>query len=224
MNDIVLIIPGMVIGFIVAFPIGPVNLICIRRTLQFGPGPGFVSGLGAALGDGLFAAITGFGLTAVAQLIEGFSTILQLVGGILLLSFGIHTYNAQPAPRVEFKLAANENGKSTLARSMASTFALTISNPATLIGFTALFAGLGGLAGDNPSFLAAAFVVAGVFAGSTLWWLTLTTVVGLLHARIDERVVRLINKVSGLLVAAFGLTVLGHLLIEYFLKKHGTFW
>ena len=224
MSDILLIIPGMVIGFIVAFPIGPVNLICIRRTLQFGFWTGFISGLGAALGDGLYAAITGFGLTAVSQLIQGFSTILQLVGGILLLSFGIHTYNAKPVPRVDIKLSTAENGKSTVARTIASTFALTISNPATLMGFTAIFAGLGGLAGDRPSFLAAAFVVSGVFAGSTLWWLTLTTVVGLLHARIDEWVGRVINKVSGLLVAAFGLTVLGHLLIEYLLKKHGHFW
>ena len=219
MNYVYLIFVGVMIGLAAAIPIGPVNLICIRRTLQFGSFHGFVSGLGAALGDGLFAAITGFGLTAVAQLIEGYSVILQLIGGLLLLSVGIRTYFAKPTPYPEVKLAANENGKSTLARSMASTFALTISNPATLFAFTALFAGLGALAGDNPSFFSASFVVAGVFAGSAAWWLTLTTVVGLLHARIDDRVVRIINKVSGFAVTAFGVAVLGHLVVAHLLPK-----
>jgi threonine/homoserine/homoserine lactone efflux protein len=214
MNYVVLIISGVLIGFFVALPIGPVNLICIRRTLRCGSFHGFVSGLGAALGDGLFAAITGFGFTAVAQLIVGFSTALQLIGGLLLLSFGIRTFFAPPPPRFDERLAANENGASSHVRSMASTFALTISNPATLFGFTALFAGLGGLAGENPSFFAAAIVVLGVFCGSTLWWLTLTTVVGLLHARINDHTVRVINEISGGLFALFGVTVLGHLVVQ----------
>jgi threonine/homoserine/homoserine lactone efflux protein len=214
MEYIVLSISGVIIGLIVAVPIGPVNLICIRRTLQFGPVNGFVSGLGAALGDGIFAIVTGFGLTAIAQLIKGFSTGLELVGGIMLLVFGIRTFYAVPAPRLDDGLAVKEEGTSTLVRAMASTFALTITNPATLIGFAALFAGLGGLAGDRPSFFAATFVVAGVFAGSTLWWLVLTTVVGLLHARIDDRIMRHINRVSGLAVAAFGAAVLVHLVVK----------
>jgi threonine/homoserine/homoserine lactone efflux protein len=218
MNYIVLIVSGVLIGFFVALPIGPVNLICIRRTLRCGSFHGFVSGLGAALGDGLFAAITGFGFTAVAQLIVGFSTALQLIGGLLLLSFGIRTFFAPPPPRFDERLAANENGTSSHVRAMASTFALTISNPATLFGFTALFAGLGGLAGENPSFFAAAFVVLGVFCGSTLWWLTLTTVVGLLHARINDRTVRVINEISGGLFALFGVTVLGHLVVQLLSK------
>ena len=214
MNYVYLILFGVAIGLVAAVPIGPVNLICIRRSLQFGSFHGFVSGLGAALGDGLFAVVTGFGLTAVAHLIEGFSTALQLVGGLLLLSFGIRTFFAAPTARFDLRDAANDNVKSSMLSSMASTFALTISNPATLIAFTALFAGLGGLAGDAPSYFSAAFVVAGVFAGSATWWLVLTTVVGLLHARIDDRVMRLINRVSGLAVTAFGVAVLFHLILE----------
>ncbi|MGA7675587.1 MAG: LysE family transporter [Rhizomicrobium sp.] len=214
MNYIVLIVSGVLIGFFAALPIGPVNLICIRRTLQCGSFHGFVSGLGAALGDGLFASITGFGFTAVAQLIVGFSTALQLIGGLLLLSFGIRTFYTPPPLRFDERLAANENGTSSYVRAMASTFVLTITNPATLFGFTALFAGLGGLAGDNPSFFSASFVVLGVFGGSTLWWLTLTTVVGLLHARINDGVVRLINEISGTMVALFGVVVLGHLVLH----------
>lgn len=225
MSFVLLILSGVAIGFFAAIPIGPVNLICIRRTLQFGSFYGFASGLGAALGDGMFASITGFGFTAVAQLIAGFSTILQLAGGGFLLVFGIRTFYTPPPPSFEERLAAaaaaGDSGVSAkeapkLARAAASTFMLTVSNPATLFGFTALFAGLGGLAGDHPSFFAASFVVLGVFGGSALWWLTLTTIVGLLHARIDDGIIRLINEVSGFLVAAFGVTILLHLVIERF--------
>jgi len=213
MNYVLLIIPGVLIGLIAAVPIGPVNLICIRRTLQRGSYHGLMAGLGAAMGDTLFATITAFGFTAIAQFIVGFSTILQLVGGLLLLSFGIRTYFAAP-PRFDEKLATSGNGNGSHVPVMGTTFLLTISNPATLFGFTALFAGLGGLAGQDASFFAAAFVVLGVFLGSTLWWLTLTTVVGLLHARIDDGIVRRINEISGIVVALFGVVVLGHLVMH----------
>jgi threonine/homoserine/homoserine lactone efflux protein len=212
LNQLLLIGPGIVIGLVVAAPIGPVNLICIRRTLQYGSLNGFMSGLGAALGDGIFAIVTGFGLTAIAQLIEGLSVPLQLAGGVLLVCFGLYTYFSKPPKPYDPKCETTAKAKapSSLVRAMASTFALTITNPATLLGFTAMFTGLGGLAGDDPSFFSAAFVVGGVILGSALWWLTLTTLVGLLHARIDDRVMRIINHGSGLLVAAFGIAVLGH--------------
>jgi threonine/homoserine/homoserine lactone efflux protein len=210
LGQIFLLGPGIVIGLIVAAPIGPVNLICIRRTLQFGFLNGFLSGLGAALGDGLFAIVTGFGLTAISQWIEGLSNALQVAGGLLLVCFGLYTYFSKPPKRLDPKTEASDISARTLVRAMASTFALTITNPATLLGFTAMFTGLGGLAGDDPSFFSAAFVVGGVILGSALWWLTLTSVVGLLHARIDDRVMLIINHGSGLMVAAFGIAVLGH--------------
>ncbi|HVU22023.1 MAG TPA: LysE family transporter [Rhizomicrobium sp.] len=209
-SQVFLIGPGIVIGLIAAAPIGPVNLICIRRTLQYGTLNGFLSGMGAALGDGVFAVVTGFGLTAAAQLIEGLSVPLQLAGGLLLLCFGLYTYFAKPPVRLDPRAEATEKRASTLARAMLSTFALTMTNPATLLGFTAMFTGLGGLAGDDPSFFSAAFVVGGVILGSALWWLILTTFVGLLHAKIDDHVMRIINHGSGLLVALFGIAVLGH--------------
>ena len=211
MDYIILIISGIVIGLVVAVPIGPVNLICIRRTLAFGPVNGFMSGLGAAIGDTIFAIVTGFGLTAAAQLIKGYASYLELAGGFMLIYFGFHTYLAKVESRLADKLAAKEKGASTLYRAMGSTLALTITNPATLLGFAALFAGLGGLAGGHPNFASAAFVVLGVAAGSTLWWLALTAVVGLFHASINDRVMGGINKGSGVAVAAFGLAVLIHL-------------
>jgi threonine/homoserine/homoserine lactone efflux protein len=210
MDYIILCLSGVAIGLFVAAPIGPVNLICIRRTLAFGPLNGFMSGLGASLGDTIFAIVTSFGLTAVAQLIKGYSHYIELVGGALLIYFGIHTYLAKVEARLADKLAAKEKGASTLFRAMASTLALTITNPATLFGFAVFIAGLGGLAGGHPSLASASFVVIGVAAGSTLWWLVLTTLVGLFHATITDRTMALINKVSGIVIGGFGAIVLVH--------------
>jgi threonine/homoserine/homoserine lactone efflux protein len=173
-----------------------------------------MSGLGAAVGDTVFAIVTGFGLTVIAQLIEGYSSYLELVGGGMLIYFGIHTFMAKVEARLDDKLASKEKGASTLFRAMASTFALTITNPATLLGFAALFAGLGGLAGGHPNLLSAAFVVIGVAVGSSLWWLALTTIVGLFHASINDHVMELINKGSGIAVVGFGIAVLIHLAIK----------
>lgn len=211
MDYFILIVSGVVIGLVVAVPIGPVNLICIRRTLAFGSMNGFMSGLGAAMGDTVFAVVTGFGLTVIAQLIRGYSAYLELIGGGMLLYFGIHTYLSKVEARLVDKIAVREKGTSSLFRAMASTFALTVTNPATLLGFAALFAGLGGLAGGHPNLISAAFVVIGVASGSALWWLVLTTIVGLFHASINDTVMSIINKGSGVAITCFGLAVLVHL-------------
>jgi threonine/homoserine/homoserine lactone efflux protein len=218
MTYIILVFSGLVIGLIVALPIGPVNLICIRRTLALGPVNGFVSGLGAALGDGIFAIITAFGFTAVAQWINGYSSTLELTGGVLLVIFGISTYFSDPLHgRGVEQVASRQVGAPSLARAFASTFALTITNPATLFGFAALFSTLGGISGSNASFAGAALIVAGVVGGSTLWWFTLTTIVGYFHAKIDAVVMKYINHASGILVTLFGVTVLGHLIFAHWL-------
>lgn len=218
MSSVLLLIPGVLIGFIVAAPIGPINLICIRRTLTFGSFIGFISGLGAAMADGIFAAIIGFGLTAIRHWIEGYSQLLQIIGGALLLGFGIHTYLADPLHGRELVCAGDRpRAAPSLVRSFASTFALALSNPATLFAFAALFTGFGGFIGiADPSLAQAGFVVAGVLCGAGLWWLTITTVVGAFHARINVRVMRVITHASGAVVSAFGLGMLAHVLIEQF--------
>jgi threonine/homoserine/homoserine lactone efflux protein len=213
MKLIILLISGAIIGLIVAVPIGPVNLLCIRRTLALGSLNGFMSGLGAAAGDGCFAVVTAFGFTAVVQLINGFAGTLELVGGVLLLIFGVSTYFSDPLHGRGVERATSRQADApSLLRAFASTFALTITNPATLFGFAALMAGLGGISGGKASFRDASLVVAGVVAGSSLWWFTLATVVGLFHARIDAAVMKVINHASGIIVALFGVGVLGHLI------------
>lgn len=211
-NYVLLILSGLAIGIIVAAPIGPVNLICIRRTLAFGPLNGFLSGLGAALGDSVFGIVTAFGLTAIAQLIKGFYVPLQIIGGLLLIGFGIHTFIATPKKRELDQVKSSDKGASTLIGAIVSTFALTITNPATLLGFTALFAGLGSLIGEKPRFVEAAVLVGGVAAGSIAWWFTITTIVGLFHKNIDDRAMKWINHAMGVAITLFGLAVIGNLI------------
>jgi threonine/homoserine/homoserine lactone efflux protein len=217
MNHVFLFLTGVIIGLLVAAPVGPVNLICIRRTLAYGPLNGFFSGLGGAVGDGIFAVVAAFGLTAIAHLIEGFATPLKLVGGVMLIGFGIHNFRAEVTdPRYGCPVNLREKGESTLAGAIASTFALTITNPATLLGFLALFTGLGTVSGVRATFLGAAVTVAGVIAGSAGWWFSVTAITGIFHRQVDAGVMRWINHVSGVLVTAFGLVVLADIFFDFF--------
>lgn len=215
MNVLLLIAGGIVIGLIVAAPIGPVNLICIRRTFFYGPLNGFFAGLGAALGDGVFAIITAFGISAISQWIEGYSTALKIAGGLMLIGFGLHIFRADVALLRNAEGVPVRENKASLTSTILSTFALTIANPATLFGFTALFAGLGSLTGGRATFVDAGLTVVGVIAGSTIWWFTLTTIVGIFHRHIDTGVMRSINHIFGLVVSLFGVVVLGDLAIRF---------
>jgi threonine/homoserine/homoserine lactone efflux protein len=217
MNQVVLFLTGIVIGLLVAAPIGPVNLICIRRTLAYGPLNGFFSGLGGAVGDGIFAIIAAFGLTAVAHLIEAFATPLKLVGGLMLIGFGVHNFRAEVTdPRYGCPINLREKGESTLAGAILSTFALTVTNPATLLGFLAIFTGLGTVSGVRATFFDAAMTVAGVITGSAGWWFSVTATTGIFHRSIDAKVMRWINHISGVLVTGFGLVVLADIVFDFF--------
>jgi threonine/homoserine/homoserine lactone efflux protein len=212
MDYVIIIASGFFIGLIAAIPIGPVNLLCVRRTLAYDPLHGFMSGLGAVLADLIYGSITAFGFTAIAQLIRGHSTTLEIVGGFMLIVFGARTYMEPPNTRLEENCEKKEKRALPLMRAMASTFALAITNPATMLAFTAMFAGVAGLVGQHASFYGAAFLVIGVVAGSTFWWFTLTTITGLFHKKIDDRVMAIINKVSGVIVTIFGVAVFTHLI------------
>jgi threonine/homoserine/homoserine lactone efflux protein len=216
MTYLILILSGFGIGLIAAVPIGPVNLLCVRRTFAHGSLYGFLSGLGAALADGVFATIVGFGLTAIAQTIKNHFTPIEIIGGIMLIGFGVHTFMASPQLRLADAIKAREKtARATHVRAFLSTFALAITNPATLLTFTAMFAVVAGFVGGQANYFGTILLVCGVLAGSTSWWFTLTTIAGLFHAKIDERVMTLINRASGAVVIAFGLAVFGHLIWKF---------
>jgi threonine/homoserine/homoserine lactone efflux protein len=192
---------GLLIGFSIAAPVGPIGVLCIRRTLADGRVTGLAVGLGAAAADAVYGAIAGFGLTAVSSLLVRQQGLLRLVGGLFLCYLGVRTFVAPPAPD-----AARAGGVGLLA-AWTATFGLTLANPATILSFVAVFAGLG-IAGAG-SWREAAVLVAGVFLGSALWWLMLSSAVGALRSRVDLRALRWINRVSGVVLLAFGIAALG---------------
>lgn len=195
---------GMLIGFAIAAPVGPIGLLCIQRTLARGRWSGVLSGLGAASADAVYGGIAGFGLASLANLLLTWQTPLQLLGGLFLLYLGWRTWRTPPAA----EQARVRPTRAGLLGDYLSTLALTLTNPVTILAFLAIFAGLG-LAAEGRDFAAAGLLVLGVFAGSLLWWLLLAGGVGLLRGRLTPTVLRGINRASGLLIAGFGIWALG---------------
>ncbi len=195
------LIRGLIIGFSIAAPVGPIGLLCIRRTLADGRAAGFVSGLGAATADGFYGVVAAFGLTIISNALIEDRVWLRLVGGAFLCYLGVRTFLAKPAPQ-----AASGEGMQP-AGAYISTLLLTLTNPLTILSFAAVFAGLG-LGSAQRDYASAVVLVLGVFAGSALWWLTLSTGVGLLRTRVRPRLLVWVNRISGTIIAAFGVAAL----------------
>jgi len=197
---------GLAIGFGIAAPVGPIGILCIRRTLADGRAVGFAAGLGAATADALYGAVAAFGLTLVSSGLVGQRAWLQAVGGLFLCYLGVRTWMAAPAATVG--AARREPG---LVTAWATTFALTVTNPATILSFAAIFAGLG-LGGGAGGYGSAALMVLGVFLGSASWWLLLSTGVGFLRSSITPAHLRWVNRGAAIIITAFGLVALLSLL------------
>ena len=195
---------GLLIGFSIAAPVGPIGVLCIRRTLAEGRSAGLVSGLGAATADAFYGSLAGFGLTLVADFLVSQQTWLRLVGGLFLLYLGVKTFLSQPASEPGQPAGAKTRG---LWGAYLSTLLLTLTNPLTVLSFAAIFAGLGLVeTGGNP--LSASLLVLGVFSGSATWWLLLSGGVSLLHAKVTTSTLRWINRIAGLVIIGFGVAAL----------------
>jgi threonine/homoserine/homoserine lactone efflux protein len=197
---------GLLLGFSIAAPVGPIGVLCIRRTLAEGRLRGFISGLGAATADGCYGMVAAFGLTALSGVLLAWQTPIRLLGGLFLLYLAARIFFT-PSPLQPSAFDTPAPKIRGLVGAYLSTFFLTLSNPMTILSFTAIFAGLG-LAARTGTFNQAAALVAGVFAGSAAWWLTLSQGVGLLSDRVTPKVMAWINRASGLVIAAFGLAAL----------------
>jgi threonine/homoserine/homoserine lactone efflux protein len=217
---------GIAIGFAIAAPVGPIGVLCIRRTFAEGRAMGFATGLGAATADAMYGAVAAFGLTAISGFLLGYQLPLRLAGGLFLCALGVKTLLARPsgaAPR------AQGQGRG-LAGAWMTTMVLTLANPATVLSFTAVFAGAG-LGQQAHGAAEACALVLGVFLGSAAWWLILSGVVERWRRRHPEfaslapgalggavvtgvtlgaasRTLVRINQVSGALLFAFGAAAL----------------
>jgi threonine/homoserine/homoserine lactone efflux protein len=194
------LLKGIILGFSIAAPVGPIGVLCMRRTLTEGRLAGLVAGLGAATADAFYGSVAGFGLAAISGFLVDYARWFRLLGGLFLMYLGVRTFFATP---VEREVAARHG----LLGGYLSTLFLTLTNPMTILSFGAVFAGLG-LVGPTGNYAAAAMLVAGVFCGSALWWLVLSSGVAAVAARVEARALRWVNWVSGLVLEAFGWIVL----------------
>jgi threonine/homoserine/homoserine lactone efflux protein len=196
---------ALLVGFFIAAPVGPIAILCIRRTLEGGRFAGLFTGLGASVGDAFFGLIAGFGLNIVEDFMLDHRTLLKIIGSIVLLYLGINNI-----------LKARTNSvvvvsSGTLCYYFLSTLVLVITNPITILAFITLFAGLGLHSG--VSYVDAMALVSGVFFGSMFWWFTLSELALLLVGKIKPRYFELVNRAAGILLIAFSIVLVGSVFV-----------
>lgn len=197
--DISLFPRGLVIGVSVAAPVGPMAVLCMRRTVAYGRLTGFTSGLGIASADALYGAIAAFGLTSLSTFLVSLQDVVRIVGGLFLIFLGARTFRSQAAETAR----ASGELKGGHAGAYLSTLGLTLTNPSTILSFAAIFSGFG-IVSDSGRTASAAALVAGVFIGSCLWWLVLTGITAVLRSKLTPPRLTLVNRISGVVILAFG--------------------
>jgi threonine/homoserine/homoserine lactone efflux protein len=201
---------GIVVGLVIAVPVGPVGVLCFRRTIFGGRTLGLVSGLGSAAADTIFGIIAGFGLTFVADWMHRYEDWLRLGGGAFLVAIGIAALRKEVAD-----MEKPERSAETYAAAFASTFALTITNPVTILAFLGVFAAIG-FAGEEVRLSHALFLIIGVALGSMLWWIGISLGAGRLRRSFGDRMLLWVNRISGALLLASGAAVLADLAVARF--------
>lgn len=200
--NIGLLVKSFIIGLSIAAVVGPISVLCIQRTLIRGYVYGLISGLGIATADGTYGSVAAFGLTAISAFLVHEEVWIRAIGGAFLLYLGIRTIMSKPAEK-----AATTTKARNLPGAYASILLLTLTNPLTILSFAAIFAGIG-VSGGKGGYLAATLVVMGVFLGSATWWLILTSGVSLLRKKITRRWLAWLNRISGAILAIFGVVAL----------------
>jgi threonine/homoserine/homoserine lactone efflux protein len=208
--DFSLFARGLLIGLSIAAVVGPMSVLCMQRTISHGFAFGLISGLGIATADAIYGSIAAFGVTAIATLLVSVQSWVRLIGGGFLVYLGITSLLKPPAQQA----AAAPRTATSYGSAYLATLGLTLTNPLTILSFAAIFAGLGVVGGSGGS-IGAALLVAGVFSGSALWWCILTGGISLLRTRLTARWLRWINRLSGAVIALFGLVAIISVLHPY---------
>jgi threonine/homoserine/homoserine lactone efflux protein len=195
--ELAIFLKGLIAGLVVCAPVGPIGLLCVRRTLMDGRMAGLVSVLGASTADGLFCLIAGLGVTYIANLLMNEQTAFTLLGGIILIALGVKLFFTQPGQKTP-----DVSGKGLLD-AYVSSFLLMLANPMLIFVFSAAFTALG-VHGWKGDYLSTAILVAGVFLGSALWAPLLVAAVSLFRPQFGPRQQMILNRVSGVIIFGFG--------------------
>lgn len=212
LSGIQLVLAGLGIGVLMAAPIGPVNVLVIQRAVAGGFWAGLAAGIGAVLGDGLLAAIAAFSIRAISDVMAAYSGVIQFVGGLLLIAFGLGLLFTKPA------LTIPVGQKSRLVEHtgiIPQTFFLTVTNPGAILGIAAMVGGLGSLIGGLNTYLEALLLVVSVMGGSLLWWLGLSELIATIRHKLTEGRLKLINRIAGVVLFAFGLILVIDGIVRY---------
>ncbi len=205
LSTLQLVIAGVSIGVLVAAPIGPVNILVIQRTLTGGFWAGLAAGIGAVVGDGLLAALAALSVTAISDLMSAYSGSIKLVGGLLLVGFGLALLFKRPTMTIPV------GQKSHLLEHMGiipQTFFLTVTNPGAILGMAAMIGGLSSLIGGLSTYFEALLLIAAVMGGSFLWWFGLSELIATIRHKLTEDRLKLINRIAGGILFALGLLLL----------------
>lgn len=212
-----LFIKGIVIGLVIAAPVGPIGFLCISRTLEYGAVVGLATGLGAAAADAVYGGVAAFGLMQVAESLAAHDVTLRIVGGLALVLIGLRTLLLAERRQQDFAAKEAMTGAGLVPAGapagrgvpgyFGSSFLLTLANPATILGFLAFFAAVG-WAQDLETHTHATIMVVGVFLGSAVWWLGLATATAVLSSRMGGRQRVWIQRLSGVVIIGFGIFAL----------------
>jgi threonine/homoserine/homoserine lactone efflux protein len=194
-------IKGLVLGFSIAAPVGPIGILCIRRSLNDGWHTGLLTGMGAATADAIYGCLAAFGLAGITGFLVGQKDWIQIFGGLFLIGLGLKILlSKNEAPQATRPAAGNATG-------YLSAFLLTLTNPMTILSFAAVFAGMGlGTSGTGTE--TAGWLVAGVFSGSMAWWILLSSVSSRFNRYINTTCMGWINRMSGMILTAFGMAAI----------------
>jgi len=195
---------GIIIGFVVAAPAGPVSILCIRRTLTRGRFQGFATGLGATIGDGFYAAIAAFGLSFVINFLTTEEFWFRLLGGIFLAAMGFYILYKKRKPE-NFKEPKKEG--ENLGEAFCSALLLDLANPIIIFAYIAIFSGFG-LATAEQHLFSGMIIVVGVIIGAALWWFLLTQIVAFNRDKLRPESIVTVSRIAGLLLIGFGVLVL----------------
>jgi threonine/homoserine/homoserine lactone efflux protein len=205
--DPALLVTGVIVGFLVAAPVGPVAVLCMQRTLLDGRFVGYATGLGAALGDTVFGGLAIFSVAAVEGFLLDNRTAIQLLGGLVLVGLGARTFLVRNSRNPADKVVEGPPDHETLLHALGSAFVITIVNPITILAFISIFAAIR-VSETTDGLLSSWIVIGGVFVGAAAWWFLLVSIASVLRQRFTDKGLRWMNGISGILILGFGVYAL----------------